>query len=96
MKRKNIILIAVCILLISVSILVNIGKEVSGSDDAAIETIGEVAKDYKPWVNSVWEPQSGTAENLLFILQGAIGLSIIGLYVRYKVKCSDKSQPSQK
>jgi cobalt/nickel transport protein len=96
MRKKNILLVAVCILLISVSIFVNRGREISGSDDAAIETIGEIAKDYKPWVNSVWEPQSGIAENLLFVLQGAIGVSIIGFYVRYKVKCSDKSQLSQK
>lgn len=94
MRRKNSILMALCVLIVSVSIMINRGKEISGTDDKAIEAIGEVTESYEPWLNNIWEP-SGEIENLLFALQAAIGIGTIGFYVRNKIKCLDKSRLSQ-
>lgn len=53
-------------------------SEFGGADGQAEEAIGEIAPDYEPWFQSLWEPPGGETESLLFALQAAIGALIIG------------------
>ena len=38
---------------------------------------------YEPWYSSIYEPQSGEIESLLFALQAAVGSLIIGYFLGY-------------
>ena len=40
--------------------------------------ITEINPDYKPWFSSIYEPESGEIESLLFAVQAAIGAGIVG------------------
>jgi cobalt transport protein len=57
--------------------MVGLTPEWGGSDDAAVNKIGEMS-NYKPWFSPIWKPPSGEIETLLFSLQAAIGAGIIG------------------
>jgi cobalt/nickel transport protein len=64
----------------------------SGADGQAEGVITELYPDYEPWFTSLWEPQSGEIESLLFALQAAIGAGFIGYYIgfsRGKARRSD-------
>lgn len=52
----------------------------TGADGQAEEAIAEIAPDYKPWFNPVFEPPSGEIESALFAMQAALGAGFIGYY----------------
>lgn len=52
-----------------------------GADGAAEEAISEINEGYTPWFESLWEPNSGEIESLLFSLQVAFGAILIGYTV---------------
>ncbi|WP_019119438.1 energy-coupling factor ABC transporter substrate-binding protein [Brevibacillus massiliensis] len=54
------------------------GSEFGGSDDAAEEAVGQLAPDYEPWFQPIFEPPGAETESLLFALQAAIGAGVIG------------------
>ncbi len=55
----------------------------AGADDRARLAVQSVRPGYQPWFHALWKPGSKRVESLLFALQAAIGLTVIGLYVRH-------------
>lgn len=84
MKRKNLLLISFCALLIIGSLIIGAKGEFGGADDQIEGVISEVNKDYKPWFNHIWEPPSGEIESFLFAFQAAIGAGFVGYYIGTK------------
>jgi cobalt/nickel transport protein len=80
---KNGVLFLVVILLAIIPLMFLNDAEFDGADGQAEEAITEVAPDYEPWINAIWEPPSGEIESLLFSLQAALGAIIIGYCLGY-------------
>ncbi len=97
MKRKNILLITLCVVLVSISMLIGSlsGGEFEGADGQIEEVISMQNEDYKPWYNAIWEPPSGEVESLLFTLQAAIGSGFIGFYMGKKSNGKINNIPSK-
>lgn len=76
--QKNLILIALVVLLAAFPLFYAKDAEFQGSDGLADEAISEINPDYEPWFSPIFEPKSGEIESLLFALQAAIGAGIIG------------------
>ena len=76
--KKNLILLFVVVLLTVAPLVIAKNAEFSGADGQAEAVITEINKEYKPWVNPLFEPKSGEIESLLFALQAAIGAGILG------------------
>ena len=58
--------------------------EWSGADSQAEGVISDLTGGaYEPWYSSIYEPQSGEIESLLFALQAAVGSLIIGYFLGY-------------
>ena len=84
MKRKNLLLIFLCILLIVAPFIFNKNGEYEGADAKANDLIYEINPDYEPWAESLWEPPSGEVESFLFAAQAAIGAGFIGYFIGKK------------
>jgi cobalt/nickel transport protein len=80
---KNAVLFLFVILLTVFPLYLHKDSEFGGADGQAEEVIGEIAPDYKPWFDAIWEPPGGETESLLFSLQSAIGAIIIGYVIGY-------------
>lgn len=81
--KKNMILLFIVIILAIVPLFIQKGAEFGGADGQAEEAIGEIAPDYQPWFQALWEPPSGEIESLLFALQAAIGAGFIGYFIGF-------------
>ena len=79
MKKENIILVVMVVLLAAFPLMMQSG-DFAGSDDKAKDMISEVNPDYQPWFKSFWEPPSSEIESFLFALQAAIGAGFIGYF----------------
>lgn len=79
MKKENIILIIIAVMLAIYPLAMSSGDFV-GADDKAKDAISEVSPNYVPWFKSLWEPPSSEVESLLFALQAAIGAGFIGYF----------------
>lgn len=97
MKKKNLMLISLCIILIVGSLLIGsfMGGSFGGADDQIQDTISEVDKNYKPWFNHFWEPPSGEIESFLFAFQAAAGALFIGYYIGVKKNAKINNGPSK-
>lgn len=84
MKKRNLILLALCALLIIVPFVISKEAPFEGADAEAEELITEINKDYEPWFESLWEPPSGEVESFLFAFQAAAGAGFIGYFVGKK------------
>ncbi|OEH85083.1 cobalt ABC transporter substrate-binding protein CbiN [Desulfuribacillus stibiiarsenatis] len=80
---KNGVLLLLVILLAVIPVIFQSDAEFSGADEQAEQAIMEVASNYEPWFDAIWEPPSGEIESLLFSLQAAIGAIIIGYIFGY-------------
>lgn len=79
MKTSKINLILLLVVAIALVPLIFMGdSEFAGADGEAEGIIGEIAPDYVPWAEPLWEPPSGEIESLLFSLQVAIGSGTFG------------------
>ncbi len=94
MKKKNLLLLAIVILLAVVPMFINQGAEFGGADGQAEEFISEISPGYQPWFSSIWEPPSGEIESLLFALQAAIGAGFVAYFFGYFIG-KRKGQPEQ-
>jgi cobalt/nickel transport protein len=56
----------------------------AGTDEQAVGMVKVLAPDYRPWFSPLLEPPPGGAETLLFALQAACGLGVIGYYLIVK------------
>ena len=83
MLKKNLLLLLGVVILAVLPIFMLQDAEFGGADGEAEEAITEIATDYEPWFNAIWEPPSGEIESLLFVLQGVIGALIIGYFIGY-------------
>jgi cobalt/nickel transport protein len=81
--KKNLLLLLVVVLLAVIPLFIQKGAEFGGADGQAEQVISEIAPDYKPWFNAIWEPPSGEIESLLFALQAAIGAGFIGYFIGF-------------
>lgn len=79
MNKKHLALFLCTALIIIIPFALNTANT-GGSDDVAVNEIQK--SGYQPWLKPIWEPSSGM-ENLLFAVQAAIGLIIIGCFVGY-------------
>ncbi|MFL7796592.1 energy-coupling factor ABC transporter substrate-binding protein [Clostridium chauvoei] len=84
MKKKNLTLFIICILLIVGPFIISKNGEFVGADEQAEGLITEINSDYEPWFESLWEPPSGEVESFLFSMQAAIGAGFIGYFVGKK------------
>lgn len=83
MKTRNYFTLAALLIVLVVASLV-IGQSrgtLEGADGQAEDVIMEIAPDYKPWFESIWEPPSGEIESGLFAVQAAIGGIVIGYVI---------------
>jgi cobalt/nickel transport protein len=84
--RLEIITLAVILLFIAAFAYVSSSgnHDWSGADSQAKGVISDLTGgSYTPWYHSIYEPQSGEIESLLFALQAAIGSLIIGYFLGY-------------
>ncbi|MFB7155897.1 energy-coupling factor ABC transporter substrate-binding protein [Lysinibacillus sp. NPDC056232] len=79
--KKNLLLLAIVVLLAIFPLFIQKGAEFEGADGEAEAAIGEIDANYEPWFESFWEPPSGEIESLLFALQAAIGAAFIGYFI---------------
>lgn len=82
--NKNLLLIALVVVITVVPLFIVNDSEFGGADGKAEEAISEVSPNYEPWFTSFWEPPGGETESLLFALQAAIGSGFLGYYFGYK------------
>ncbi|HCJ58071.1 energy-coupling factor ABC transporter substrate-binding protein [Lutispora sp.] len=77
-NKKNLLLFILAVVIIITPLVIHKSAEFGGADGQAGDVISEIAPEYEPWFESLWEPPSGEIESLLFSLQVAIGAGIIG------------------
>jgi len=84
MKKTNLILILLLVLLIIAPLFLHRGDDEAemfgGADGAAMDAALVINPEYEPWFEPFWEPPSGEIESMLFTLQAAIGAGFIGFY----------------
>lgn len=99
MKRQNLILLILAVLLAAFPLVLQAGAEFGGTDDKAKELISEISPNYQPWFEVLWEPPSGEVESFLFALQATLGAGFIGYFFgRYQGsrQLNTTRQPAQK
>jgi cobalt/nickel transport protein len=82
-KQSGILILILAIVLSFLPLLLKVGSDFEGADGLAEEAILEIASDYEPWAEPLFEPPSGEIESLLFGLQAAIGAGFIGYFMAY-------------
>ncbi|WP_126427665.1 energy-coupling factor ABC transporter substrate-binding protein [Brevibacillus marinus] len=82
MKKRNLLynlgLLALVVALAVLPLWLVPESEFAGADGLAEEAIGEIAPDYQPWMEPLFEPPGAETESLLFAVQAAIGAGVIG------------------
>jgi cobalt/nickel transport protein len=91
MKRKNLVLILICILIVSIPLFIKSNSLFGGTDDMVQSKVAEISTDYKPWFSSLWKPPSPEVESFLFTLQAAIGGGFVGYYIGRKKNVKDNN-----
>lgn len=77
LMKKNLLLLVAIVVICVFPLMTLKDAEFAGADGLAEEAITEIAPDYEPWFNSLYEPASGEIESLLFALQAAIGSGVV-------------------
>lgn len=83
--KRNIILMAVMVLLLVYALFSNQNAEFGGADGQAELVIAQISPDYEPWFEPLWEPPSPEIESLLFAIQAALGTGFICYYLGYVI-----------
>jgi len=86
MKRQiafNLLLVILVLTLAVIPLIYVQGADFGGADGEAVDLIAQINPQYQPWFHSIWAPPSGEIENLLFVLQGALGAGFVGYYLGY-------------
>lgn len=99
MRRSNLILLAIVLLLAVLPLLLPVSgglkEPFAGADDQGMEAIVAINPDYKPWFQPLWEPPSGEIESLLFALQAALGSGLLGYYLGLRRGQSQRRKQEQ-
>lgn len=77
---KNIILMALVVILTVAPLLLLKDAKFGGADSEAEKAITEINENYKPWFAPIMKPKSKEVESLIFALQAALGAGFIGYY----------------
>lgn len=75
--QKNIILIALVVVIAALPLWLLKDAEFGGADGAAMDLVMEQQPDYEVWFEPLLEPASGEVESLLFALQAALGAGVV-------------------
>lgn len=75
-----VVLALVVVVLTIVPILLIRDTEFGGADAAATDAIVQIAPDYEPWFQPLFEPPGSETESLLFALQAGLGAGVIGYF----------------
>ena len=75
------VLVALAILMFSPHMQFPAGEQREGTDEIAADAIR--SSGYTPWMDPLWQPPNKEAELLLFGVQAAIGIAVIGYVVRH-------------
>lgn len=101
MNKKTVVLLLGGAILLSTVPLLLIKSDFEGADAQAQTLIREVAPDFEPWAQPLFEPPSAEVESLLFALQAALGAGVMGFILgqyrerhRHKGAAASKSQQS--
>ena len=78
MLKKNLILIALTLILTALPVIVLKNAEFPGADGMAEEVVMAIDPEYVPWFEPLIELPSGEVESLMFSLQAAIGAGVLG------------------
>ena len=89
--QKNLILIALVVIIAALPLWLLPNAEFGGADGQAEEVVQELNPGYQPWFEPILEPASGEVESLLFALQAAIGAGVVG-FVLGRLTKSDKNK----
>jgi cobalt/nickel transport protein len=92
-RRKELqksIFLALAVALVVAPFIIKPGAEFAGTDDLAGQAIAGLRPEYKPWIQSPWEPPSSEVATLLFSLQAALGAGFIGYYLGSRRKREKK------
>ena len=65
------------LLMALLSIAVPVLAMAAGTDEQAVGLVRTLAPDYQPWVSPLFGAPEGWVENLLFVLQAALGFGVI-------------------
>ncbi|MFO1430912.1 MAG: energy-coupling factor ABC transporter substrate-binding protein [Candidatus Competibacteraceae bacterium] len=88
MKRTNLLLSAIVLVLSAIPLLLPIPNSLNelftGTDDRAKSAIAVSHPGYIPWFKPLWEPPSDEIAGLLFALQAALGAGLLGYYIGFK------------
>lgn len=90
--KKNVLLIAIVVILAALPLYLNKGAEFGGADGEAMDAISEVHPEYVAWIEPISEPASGEVESLLFALQAAIGAGVVGFVLGRMTRKERKEQ----
>ena len=80
-KFLNIAFLGLAVALVVIPLCMMPGAKFAGTDDLAGQIIAQLRPEYKPWIQSFWEPPSGEVASLLFAVQAAVGAGFIGYYL---------------
>ncbi|WP_315863442.1 energy-coupling factor ABC transporter substrate-binding protein [Thermosynechococcus sp. QKsg1] len=101
MNKKTVAFLLGGAILLSTLPLLLVKGDFEGADAQAEALISEVAPDFEPWAEPLFEPPSGEIESLLFAVQAALGAGVMGFILgqyrerhRQKAAAASKSQQS--
>ena len=75
--QKNVILMALVVLIAMIPLWLLKGAEFGGADGAAMELVTQSDPEYQVWFEPVLEPASGEVESMLFAAQAAVGSGVV-------------------
>lgn len=81
--KKNLIYIAIILIMIGAPLLFIKNSEFGGADGRASDVISEIDPNYKVWATSPIKPPGGETESLLFALQAALGSGVLFYILGY-------------
>lgn len=85
MKRINGLLLFAAGVLVLIPLLLAPSpvRELTGTDTEAVRVVSELRPEYRPWFSPLFKPPSAEVERLLFGVQAAIGVAILGYCIAH-------------
>ena len=84
MKRQNLILILLVVVIAAFPLIWNAKAEFGGADDKVKDVVAEIQPEYKAWYSAWWTPPSAEVESFLFALQAALGAGFVGYWIGFQ------------
>lgn len=58
-------------------------RDLPGTDNEAVRVVSELRPEYKPWFSPLFKPPSAEIERLLFGVQAAFGVALLGYCIAH-------------